>query len=190
LRGSRSVAAYDIPQLLTVNVTYELPVGKGKRFSTGNHIVDYIAGNWQTNAIFMARSGQPYTITAAGDIANTGNTGYERANLVGNPSLAHPTTSQWFNTAAFAIPAAYTYGNSGRNILRSQNYWNLDFSLFRQFPIRERMNFEIRGEAFNVLNTVAYDVPGSAITTPTTFGKVTSLANSPRTLQLAAKFNF
>ncbi|MBV8831488.1 MAG: TonB-dependent receptor [Acidobacteriaceae bacterium] len=190
LRGSRSVAAYDITHLATLNLTYELPVGNGKRFSTGNRILDYVVGNWQTNVIFMARSGQPYTITATGDIANTGNTGYERANLVGNPTLPNPMTAEWFNTAAFAIPATYTYGNLGRNTLRSQAYWNTDFSVFRQFPIRERMRFELRGEAFNVFNTVVYGIPGHDITTPSTFGKVSTLANNPRTLQLAAKFSF
>jgi hypothetical protein len=190
VRGSRSVSAYDIPQLLTGNLTYELPVGKGRLLSTGNRVVDFAVGNWQANAIFTARSGQPYTITASGDIANTGNTNYERADLVGDPSLSHPSTSKWFNTSAFAIPAIYTYGNLGRNTLRRQSFWNLDCSIFRQFPIRERMKLEFRAEAFNIFNTVVYGAPAADISIATSFGHVTSTTNNPRSLQLGAKIIF
>ena len=107
--------------------------------------------------------GQPYYITVDGDIANTGNTGYEHANLVGNPHLSNPTTAEWFNTAAFAIPATYTFGNEGRNILYSDSLWNLDLSMFRQFPIGERMHFELRGESFNLFNHPVYGVPNDDI---------------------------
>jgi hypothetical protein len=190
VRADRSVSSFNIPQILTVNVVYDLPVGKGRTFSTGNKIVDYIVGNWQVNGIFTARSGQPYYVTVDGDVANTGNTGYEHANLVGNPGLSNPTPSLWFNKAAFAIPATYTFGNEGRNILYSDRSINLDFSMFRQFPVRERMHFELRGEAFNVFNHPVYGVPNKDISIPSTFGTVTSLANSPRQLQVAAKFVF
>jgi len=190
VRASRSVASFDIPQLFTVQSVYALPIGKGQRFSSGNNVVDYIVGNWQLNGIFTARSGQPYDVMVSGDIANTGDTGYERANLVGNPGLANPTPSEWFNTAAFAIPAVYTYGNEGRNILRSQALVNLDFSVFRQFPIRERMRFEIRVEAFNIFNHPVYAVPNADMADPSTLGQVFSTANTARVMQIAAKFIF
>ena len=189
MRADRSVSSFNIPHLFTFNLVYDVPIGKGRRFTTHSGIVDYILGNWQVNGIFTARSGQPYYITVDGDIANTGNTGYEHANLVGNPHLSNPTTAEWFNTAAFAIPATYTFGNEGRNILYSDSLWNLDLSMFRQFPIGERMHFELRGESFNLFNHPVYGVPNADISNAT-FGTVTSLANSPRQLQLAAKFVF
>ena len=61
--------------MLSVNAVYELPIGQGKRFSTGNHVVDYLVGNWQTNGILLIRSGQPYTMVYSQDQANTGNCG-------------------------------------------------------------------------------------------------------------------
>jgi hypothetical protein len=190
VRADRSVSAFNIPQLLTFNVVYNLPIGTGGAFSTHNKVVDYIIGNWQVNSIFTARSGQPYYVTVDGDVANTGNTGYEHANLVGNPNLSNPTRAKWFNTAAFAIPATYSFGNEGRDILKSDRFINLDFSMFRQFPVRENMHFELRGEAFNVFNHPVYGVPNHDISTPSTFGTVTGLANTPRQLQIAAKFIF
>lgn len=191
LRGSRSVAAYDIPHLLALGLNAEAPFGRGKRLATGNGLVDYIIGGWQTNYIFTARSGQPYTINAAGDIANTGNgSTYERANLVGDPALAGRSAAKWFNTAAFQVPSSGTYGNSSRNMLRSQGLWNLDASLFRTFPLFRETSFNLRAEAFNLTNHPTLGVPGSTITTASTFGKVTGVIGNQRLIQFAAKINF
>jgi len=129
-------------------------------------------------------------VNISGDIANTGNaSGYMRPNLVGDPTLSNPGTSQWFNRAAFAAPAAYTFGNLGRNTLRSDWVRNFDLSLFRQFPITESMRFELRVEAFNAFNTPTFAAPVSNMSSPT-FGQVLATANSPRQLQLGAKFIF
>src|SRR6266576_5277550 len=90
-KGSRGPASFDIPQILTANAIYQLPFGTGRRFATGNRFADYVIGNWQVNGIFSARSGQHLNITAAGDIANTGNAGtYERADLLGDPFHTGP----------------------------------------------------------------------------------------------------
>jgi hypothetical protein len=183
------VAGYDLTHVLSVNVVYELPIGKGKPLATHNSVLDYIIGGWQVNTIAQAHSGLPYDITADGDIANTGNTGYERADIIGNPSLPTPSAKEWFNTAAFAIPATYTYGNSGRNILRGPAFWNLDASLFRKFPFTESKSLEFRAEAFNMPNTVILNQPGNDISEPN-FGVITSTQNSSRIIQFGAKLRF
>jgi len=188
-QNNRSVAGYDLTHVLSVNVVYELPVGKGKALATHNSVVDYIIGGWQVNTIAQAHSGLPYSITADGDIANTGNTSYERADIIGNPSLSTRTAKEWFNTAAFAIPATYTYGSSGRNILRGPAFWNMDASLFRKFPFGETRALEFRAEAFNMPNTVILNQPGNDISEPN-FGVVTSTQNSSRIIQFGAKFRF
>lgn len=188
--NDRSVSAFDLTHVLTANWTYRLPVGPGKRFNTGSRVADHILGNWQINGIVMLRSGQPYTINMNGDIANTGNaSGYMRPNLVGNPTLSSPSTNEWFNRAAFAAPAAYTFGNFGRNRLRSDWVRNFDLSVFRQFPITESRMLEVRVESFNVFNTPTFGVPTNNMSS-TNFGRVLGTANSPRQLQLGAKIFF
>jgi hypothetical protein len=188
-QNNRSVAGYDLTHVLSVNVVYELPIGKGKALATHNSVVDYIIGGWQVNTIASAHSGLPYDITADGDIANTGNTGYERADIVGNPGLPTQSAKEWFNTAAFAIPATYTYGDSGRNILRGPAFWNLDASLFRKFPFTESKVLEFRAEAFNLANTVILNQPQADISEPN-FGVITSTQNTARIIQFGAKFRF
>ncbi len=188
--NDRSVSAFDVTHLLTANWVYRLPIGRGKALQTGNRAVDYILGNWQINGIAMLRSGQPYNVNISGDIANTGNaSGYMRPNLIGVPKLDNPSTDQWFNRAAFATPAAYTFGNFGRNRLRSDWLRNFDLSVFRQFPITESKVLEIRAEAFNTFNTPTFAPPVANMSSPN-FGRVLGTANSPRQLQLGAKFLF
>ncbi|HEV2486528.1 MAG TPA: carboxypeptidase-like regulatory domain-containing protein [Terracidiphilus sp.] len=205
-RGSRGPASFNIPQMLSTNFVYVLPVGTGKRFSTGNHVADYVIGNWQVNGIFIARTGQDFNVVAGGDIAETGNAGtYERANLVGDPYQSGPisanptctppagavhTRSQWFNPCAFQAPAIGTLGNNGRNSLHGQDYWDLDPSVSRVFPIHESLSFNIKVDAFNVLNHPVLGNPGATVTTPSTFGQITGTASSQRILQFSGKLSF
>ncbi len=191
--GSYSVAGFDVTNNLVVNAIYQVPVGKGKSFSTGNGFADYILGNWQLNTIFSARSGTPFTPYINADVANTGNNpgrGYEHLDLIGNPNLGHRSANEWFNTAAYAVPQNYTFGSAGRNSLRSNGFWNLDASIFRLFPIGGSRSFELRAEAFNVFNNVVLGIPNSNLNSGISFGKVTSTANTARQLQLAVKFLF
>lgn len=192
MKGDHGVTGFDLTHVFSVNWVYELPFGKGKSYQTGNKPVDYLIGGWEFNGIGVLRSGQPFNLTVTGDLANTGNSGYLRPNIVGDWHVSNRHTSQWFNTAAFAVPSAYTFGNFGRNVLRSDWYRISDLSLIRQFNIRESTKLEFRAEAFNIFNTPIFGVPGVNKTTPTTFGQVTSLAtgNTPRQLQLSLKLLF
>jgi len=187
-RGDRSVSGFDLTHSFTGSFTYELPFGRGKSFNPSNKVLRHVAGGWQLNAIATLHSGTPYDVTYQGDLANTGNT-FVRANLVGDPDLAHRTSAGWINTSAFAIPAPYSFGDLGRNSLRSEWYRDFDCSLFRRFPIRERVQLEFRAEAFNSTNSVVFASPGNVINGPN-FGVVTSTENTPRQLQAALKLAF
>ena len=187
IAADRSVAGFDLPQMFTGNVTYMLPFGRAQRFQTGNRLADAVGGGWQINAIATLTSGTPYTISYSGDVANTGNT-YQGVDLAGNPQLTNRTISKWFNTAAFRAPAQYTYGNVGRNTLRSDWYRDVDLSVFRRFSL-DRVQMEFRAEAFNFTNTSVWAAPNATFNS-TTFGQVSSTASTQRELQLALKVYF
>jgi hypothetical protein len=190
-RYDRSVSGLDLTHILSVNTLYQIPVGKGKRFSTGHGVLDYVLGNWQINNLFQAHSGIAFTPLISSDIANTGQAlGYEHLNKVGDPGLSHRSAAEWFNTAAFATPAQFTFGDAGRNSLRGPSFWKLDTSLFRLFPVGEGRQFEFRVEAFNVLNHVNLGQPNNDINSGPAFGTINSTASTARQLQLAAKFIF
>ena len=193
----RSVSGLDLKHTLAVNTLYEVPIGKGKRFSSGNGALDYILGNWQINNIFQAHSGTPFTPLDGNDVSNTGSLGfvaYEHLNVVSNPALSHRSAAEWFNTGAYAVPTFGTYGDAGRNSLRGPNFWNLDTSVFRQFPVAEGRQFEFRAEAFNLANHVNLGQPDGTITDGPSFGTISGTANGNtflnRQLQIAIKFIF
>jgi len=186
-RMDRSVAGFDMPQMFTGTVQYALPFGDGQRFHSDSRIVNTITGGWQVNAIATVTSGYPFTVSYSGDRANTGND-FQGVDIVGSPNLSNPSKTKWFNTAAFQTPAQYTYGQVGRNTLRSQNYADLDFSLFRTFTF-ERVKAEFRGEAFNGLNHPVLGTPQATLNSAT-FGQVLSTASVQRELQFVGKIYF
>src|SRR3954453_19819816 len=98
--------------------------------------------------------------------------------------------SQWFNTSCFAAPAPYTFGNVARTLpnIRTDGIHNLDFALFKNFGFggNERFKLQLRGEAFNLLNTPQFGAPNTSIGSQT-MGQVTSQANNPRLIQVAGK---
>jgi hypothetical protein len=183
------VCDYDIPQNLTISSLYELPFGNGRHYlNKVNPVVNGILGGWEVAGILSDRSGLPFTPVISGDRANTG-VGGQRPNRLADGSLDNPTVSQWFNVSAFATPALYTYGNSGRNILRSDGLVTVDFTLKKNFVISEAKRFEFRAEAFNIANHPTFSTPNATIGTAAA-GTITSTLNAGRTLQGALKFYF
>jgi hypothetical protein len=187
-------SAFNVPQFLSTSMIYQLPFGRGRQYLRSGP-ASWVLGDWQANSIFSIRSGQPFTVLVNGDVANVGGTvfgiGYARANQTGSAHLSHPTTKEWFNTAAFSVPS-YSYGNSPRNSLSSDHVTQFDFSMFKRFPLwKEATYLEFRAEAFNVLNIINYAAPHNT-QNAAGFGTVTSLipGNPPRQLQFTLKINF
>lgn len=185
----RALSSFNVPQNFTLSLGYALPFGKGKKFLSGaNGFVDATLGGWQTQGILVVHSGLPFTPTISRDVSNTG-IGGQLPNCIGNPMPANQTLANWFNKAAFAIPANYTYGNCDSNILRGDVFKDLDLSLFKIFKFTERAQLEFRGEAFNLTNSPTFNPPGTNIDTASG-GLVTSTLSSPRNIQFALKLNF
>ncbi len=205
-RWSHGPAGFNIPQMFTANYVYDLPFGKGRQFSTGNRITDYVIGGWQWNGIVTARSGQAFQVTASGDIAETGNAGtYERANEVGNPYQSGPisanptctppaggvhTAAQWFNPCAFVTPPIGSFGTTSRYPFIGPTYWDYDTSLQRQFPIHDTLGFSIQAQAFNAFNHPVLGNPGTSVNASTGFGVITGTASTQRIVQLSGKVYF
>jgi len=185
----RALASFNIPQNLTVSTGYELPFGKGKMFLTNaNGFVNAVLGGWQMQGIMVLHSGLPFTPTISRDVSNTG-IGGQLPNRIASGQLSGPTIGGWFDKTAFAVPASYTYGNSGSYILRANKFKNLDFSLFKTFQVSERGRIEFRAEAFNLTNSPTFSSPGTNIDLASG-GVVTSTLSAPRNIQLALKLSF
>ena len=154
-----------------------------------------LVGGWNLNGVLSFSSGTPFDVGSGKDIAETGNYnygngyGYERANVVGSFYPGSKGPDGWINVASFQVPAKDTFGNLGRDSLRSDWNKNLDLSIFRQFSFTERVRMEFRFEMFNATNTPVWAVPVTSLEN-SNFGKVTHAANVPRQLQFGLKLYF
>lgn len=178
----------DIRQRLALSMVYEVPAFR--RWTWGRLATE----DWRISTIYQAQSGFPLTISVFGDTANAGTVLGEnpvRANYTGEPVFGPGTrTSQeWFNTEAFAAPAAYTFGNLGRNTVYGPGMQTVDLALDREFRIRETARITLRAEVFNGLNHTNLGMPDRFVNTPQ-FGTITEAATPNRQLQMSLRFSF
>jgi hypothetical protein len=163
-RCDRGPSDFDIRNSLVLSWSYELPFGKGKAFGKDWHgPLDYMFGGWKLNSIDTFQSGSPFSVNSGTNTEGSGG-GTQRANVIGNWHVANPNPSEWFNPAAFAAPPAYTYGNSGRNIIVGPGTNQIDLSIFKNIPLtfREGMRMEFRTEVFNLFNKPQFDNPNES----------------------------
>jgi hypothetical protein len=203
---------FDVNKVVHLSGSYELPVGKGKRFMhDGGSVVDAVLGGWATNWILTLQDGQPGTVLCA--TPTTSGFGCYALKVQGqNPNAGPHDVNQWLNPAAFATPpVATTIGQSdysplggGPGQFRGPGFHRLDFSLFKRFTLTERLRLEFRSEFFNLTNHPNFTnpgfggngvvaAPGSLDYTSGSFGKITSTRdgqNDQREIQFALKLYF
>jgi hypothetical protein len=196
----RGNSAQDVRQTFTSSWMYQLPFGPGERFlQTG--VASKVLGGWEASGIWTARTGRMITIgiSRSSSAVPDGNTSGQRPNLMPGISIypsGGPTFTQWFNPAAFAIPANGTWGNAGRAIAIGPGLAQVDLALQKTARIAERMSLVFRIETFNISNRTQAGNPGATLTSPASFGLITSGLNrtigtgTSRQMQLAMRLNF
>jgi hypothetical protein len=158
-------------------------------------VLGALASNWSAASVLQMRSGAPINVTTGSDIALNGissNQATQRPNVVAGVDPYGDTSSltNYLNLAAFSQPATGTLGNSRFNSLRGPGFWQWDQSFVRGFVLSGGHQIELRVEAINLTNRANYSNPGSAINNAATFGRITSLAGTPRVWQFAIKYGF
>jgi hypothetical protein len=151
--------------MFTTGFFYELPFGPNKRFLQTGPVAQLLRG-WQTNGLYTAYTGTPFTVGADGGVLNApGN--IQTADQV-KPGKVRVVgeigpNRQWFDASAFRQPTGVRFGSTGRNTLRGPGMWNFDLSIFRNFALTERIKMEFKAEAFNVTNTPKFSNPGASV---------------------------
>ncbi len=186
--AEKADSSFDHRNRFVGNVLYELPFAKG---TTG--WVRVLTAGWRATGILIAQSGAPFTVNlgTSNDVANIGlvnGNNIERPNLTGDPNAGPKTANRWFDTAAFSLPAAFTFGNNPRNSVVGPRFVNLDTSLQKDWALRESINLQFRVDAYDTLNHPNFTLPGR-IFGASNFAVITS-ALDPREMQLALKLIF
>lgn len=165
---------------------YQLPFGPGKKMLSGGGPASYLLGGWQVSGILTLLTGSPFTVTANGGSENAPGT-TQTANQIAPVTYPHGINvgNPWFSTSSFAQPVGVVEGNSGRNALFGPGLFGLNASLFKTFKVVERVNLQVRAEAFQLTNTPQFanptcgtGAPCNASLTSATFGYVTSTIGS------------
>ena len=174
----------------TGSFTYELPLGKGRRYLQGG-IGAAVLGGWQYSGVVTTGTGTPLFITTTGSQLNApANT--QVPNLVKPFKRLHSVGAnrQWFDPTSFVTPTGPVLGDLGKNVYSGPGYVTFDSALQRDVPIAERLSLELRADAFNSLNHPTFANPNTSLTS-SSFGQVTGTANSSaRILQFAGTLRF
>lgn len=184
LRDNWGLADTHVAHRLVTSFLWEVP-------SPDAGLSRAVLGGWQFNGIVTLMSGSPFTVSAGRDTLLNFSTA--RANLVGDPDLPSDRSrseliAQYFNPAAFAIPANGTKGDTPRNSLIGPGFKNVDLSLFRNFDLPGRLRLQFRAEAFNAFNFVNLHNPNGNISS-STVGRITS-AGAARVMQFGLRLSF
>ena len=196
VKANYGLSTLDTKNSITGSATYELPFGQGKTFAM-HGVADAVLGGWRATGVFQVHSGVPFTATVNGadesgsGVYNTCYCSYSwRPNQVASASVSHPSVSEWFNPAAFAVPTWGTFGNEGRNTLIGPAWRDLDFSLGKGFKFVEGIKFEIRADSFNALNHPNFQGPSAAVGQGAGDPGVITAANGARSIQLGGRLTF
>jgi hypothetical protein len=218
VKEDRSLAFNDIPQILNLSGTYQLPFGVGRSFLNHKGALNQLVGGWNLTPNFHAESGVPLSVSGPCDAMTC------RPDLVGNPKAVPggQNENDWINAAAFTPPFGtdqtfwanpnpndnrwWQFGTAGERLstLRSPGFWNLDTSLAKQFHFSESKYFELRWELFNALNHQNLGPPNTGYCLPPAadgetnlvqqagcaFGRITNIQTDPRAMEFALKFNW
>jgi hypothetical protein len=184
----------DVRHSMNFSAVYRLPAP---------HVAGRLLGGWTLSAIGTAQTGLPFNITidrSNGSVpGNFAIGGAERPDYIYGVPLTPPggsTPQRWVNPAAFATPAAGTFGNLGRNAFRARGISELELAAAKDISFSERIRIRFRADAFNVLNRAQYGAPNADVS-QSNFGVITTTISSyatgrgtPREFQLSAKISF
>lgn len=203
LQYEHSVSPQDVKYQFTGQISYDLPVGKGKHVNL-NGVSDAIAGGWTVNAIVYLSTGVPINSPTSG--INPSYLPNQRGDMVCDPSRGAPhTVAEWFSPACFALPGTENGGSANPLIpgtapayldhVRTRGARELDLSLYKAIALGESRELRFDVSAYNLTNTAQFGYPNVTSVADSTvpginFGQITNTVNTPRQFQFGARFTF
>jgi hypothetical protein len=203
--GDFGPAFFDSTHIFSFGSVWDIPVGKERKFGSGmNRATDLIVGGWKVDSIASVHSGFPITILSVDESNQSVRAGSTRPNYYSPMTIQNQTIDHWFGTnntycltpgvntgsCAYGVPAAGTFGNGGVGTQRAPGFVNLDLSFGKKFYAKEKQYLDFRADLFNVFNHTNFGPPGATVSSPGTFGVISSQIGGPRVIQMALKYYF
>ncbi len=190
-RANYGLSSNDETHLVSGSFVYELPFGAGKRFIGRQGLLNGFVGGWELSSMFRFNSGPPFTPVWGGRQQTGMLSGTLRPDRIKSGTISNPTIAGWFDTSAFQAPPDYTFGNSGRNILRAPGLANVDLALAKSFALRmfgEGARLQLRLDATNAFNVTNWGAPSASVGAYGE-GQIWSCGDM-RKAQVGARFSF
>ena len=191
LESEWALSSFDRRHQVSGDLSVELPFGPDRRWLKNGGLFADIAGGWTATFALTLQTGTPLTarvLGAASDVSR-GTNGSLRADTTGAPiQLSDPTVTEFFNAAAFTLPAPGQFGDSGRNTIIGPGARQLNAVLIRDVRMGGNRALTLQLSATNLLNTVQW----ASVDTnrnSRTFGEVLSV-RPMRTVALMVRFRF
>lgn len=187
---------FDVRHAFNATATYTLPFGKGQSFLNRNVLVDEVVGGWHLGTVYHYTGGAAFTPLVYGaDNKSYENAGNLFPNLIGNPKAGGGTRNNWFNMAAYEVPAPGTFGNVHRNSVAGPGFGQLDMSFGKTFNLTEHSKFEIHADANNALNYTNFNGPSGNYAAigphnPVQTSQLTAQNGNSRKVQLVGRLTF
>ena len=189
---------FDIRNAFKGYVVYQLPFGHGRRFLNHNAILDEAVGGWQLSSTIVLTSGNPFNLTTDGNTYSQAGSQYPNLNPRVSIKPIHRTINEWYNPAAFTLPALGTFGNVQRNSLVGPGIEQVNISASKVFSLPwEGIKFQLRGDAANAFNHPSFGVPQATLSGAsgpgasfTSLSNITSTTVGGRSIQLGGRLSF
>jgi outer membrane receptor protein involved in Fe transport len=152
-KGDYGQGDFDSRNNFVGEVSYDIP-------GLGSHKA--ITGGWQLNSVVAFHSGLPFTVLTDDQTDNTGENNQRANQVIADPYAGFKKQTpgaNWLNPAAFADPAAGTWGTTHRNAFVAPGFGDVDFSIFKNTKIGERINTQVRVEFYNLFNRTNFAPP-------------------------------
>ena len=204
-KRNKSLASDDVPDVFSLAMVYELPFGHGKRFVNSKGFIDRVLGGWEVTSTVKISAGTPlFFRSGTCNVPGQFRVACLPTLLPGKSPFAQDKGSfnpnkPLFDKNAFQPDSDFNffYGKGERiTNYRGFSFKNQDLALVKNTHITERINFQIRAEAFNAWNTHNFTCSGFC-TSPfdsdissANFGKFNGNVTSPRNIQLVGRFTF
>jgi hypothetical protein len=198
-RANYSNSNFDVRNMFKGQAVYQLPFGKGREFLNKSWLVDELIGGWKVSSVWVIEGGNPIGITTGGNNSSNNQSGSytQEAERVSGVNLKEPGSTkqrlgEWYNLAALAVPAPFTYGNFLRNTVYGPGVVNVAASLGKTFDLypQRGIKLEIRADAGNVLNHPSFGQPNGNAIGPGQVDNITSVTVGGRQIQLYGKISF
>jgi outer membrane receptor protein involved in Fe transport len=198
-RLEKSIGSYDVTHNFKLGLTYELPFGKGKRWMNEG-VGAWVLGGWRISSINLYSSGRPVAITGGTGLGVFSGrtpafvTTYDNWQPDFKSGDFDPNVDRFIDSSVFPAQNIRRVGNSTRYNPKLREFPNLTENLsvakLFKFGGDRGATVELRGEAFNLFNRTRFGVGGTNASDPANLGRVTSLLNDPRRIQIGAKIMF